>query len=58
MEEKRNYVVYTDDCYSMEEQEHVVKISATQADAIRWFMNTFNIDGCVEIAEEYEAEEI
>jgi hypothetical protein len=61
MEEKRNYVVYTNGnggCYGIEEQEHIVKMSAIQADAIRWFMENFDIDGCVEFAENYKGEEI
>ena len=59
MEEKRNYVVYTSNCCGvMEEVEHVIKMSEAQAEAIRWFMNIYDIDGCVELAEKYEGMEI
>lgn len=57
MEEKRNYVVYTNEGYN-EEIERVVKITESQAKAIDWFMENFDIDGCVELAEKYEGEEI
>lgn len=55
MEEKRNYVIYTSDYV---EKEHVVKMTRTQANAIRWFIDYFDIDGAVELAENYEGEEI
>ena len=55
MEEKRNYVIYT---ASIEEMERVVLMTADQANAIRWFMENFDIDGTVELAENYEGEEI
>jgi len=59
MEEKRNYVIYTnDDRLGIEEQERVIKMSRTQVGAIRWFMDTYGIEGCVELAEDYEGEEI
>lgn len=58
MEEKRNYVVYINSCYPKEEQEHIVKMSAIQANAIRWFMEYYDIDGTVELAENFEGEEI
>ena len=55
MEEKRNYVIYTED---IEGIERVVLMTANQANAIRWFMENFDIDGTVELAENYEGEEI
>ena len=58
---KQNYVVYMSGnggCFGIEEQEHIIKMSADQADAIRWLMNTFDIDGCVELAQDYEGDEI
>ena len=58
MEEKRNYVIYVNSFYPKEEQEHVVKMSAIQANAIRWFMEYYDIDGTVELAEDYVGEEI
>ena len=60
MEEKTNYVVHTNgnSYFSIEKQERIVKMSAAQADAIKWFMNICDIDGCVEVAEEYGGEEI
>ena len=56
MEEKRNYVIYTNIDY--EEVERVVLMNETQAKAISWFMENFNIDGTVELAENYQGEEI
>ena len=56
MEEKRNYVIYTNINY--EEIERVVLMNKTQAEAIRWFMENFDIDGSVELAENYQGEEI
>lgn len=56
MEEKRNYVVYANANY--DEIERVVLMTAEQANAIRWFMENFDIDGTVELAENYEGEEI
>ena len=59
MEQKRNYVVYTEDNYrGIEEQERVIKMTHEQADAIGWFMDSFGISGVVELAEDYEGEEI
>lgn len=56
MEEKRNYVIYTNVNY--DEIERVVFMTANQANAIRWFMENFDIDGTVELAENYSGEEI
>ena len=56
MEEKRNYVIYTNIDY--DEIERVVLMNETQAKAINWFMENFNIDGTVELAENYQGEEI
>lgn len=56
MEEKRNYVIYTDINY--ETIERVILMNETQAKAINWFMENFNIDGGVELAENYQGEEI
>jgi DNA-binding MarR family transcriptional regulator len=56
MEEKRNYVVFSSIDY--DETERIVSMTKAQADAIRWFMDNFNINGCVELAENYEGEEI
>ena len=56
MEEKRNYVVFCSIDY--DETERVISMTKTQADAIRWFIDNFNINGCVELAENYEGEEI
>lgn len=59
MEEKRNYVIYVEDNYQgIEEQERVVRMTTEQANTIRWFMENFDIDGTVELAENYEGEEI
>lgn len=55
MEEKRNYVVYTAD---YDERERVIKITLAQANAIRWFIDYLDINGVVELAENYEGEEI
>lgn len=54
--EKRNYVIYTNIDY--EEIERVILMTAEQANAIRWFMQNFNIDGTVELVENYQGEEI
>ena len=56
MEEKRNYVIYVNLDY--EETERVVLMTTEQANTIRWFMDTWDIDGTVELAENYEGEEI
>lgn len=56
MEEKRNYVIYANMDY--EEIERVVLMNETQAKAINWFIKNFNINGCVELAENYEGEKI
>lgn len=56
MEEKRNYVVYCN--INDEDIERVVLMTREQANAIRWFMDTFDFDGAVELAENYEGEEI
>ena len=59
MEEKRNYVIYVEDNHrGFEEQERVVRMTTEQANTIRWFMDNFDIDGTVELAENYEGEEI
>lgn len=55
-EEKRNYVVFCSIDY--DETERIVSMNKAQADAIRWFIDNFNINGCVELAENYEGEEI
>lgn len=56
MEEKRNYVIYTEGHW--DKIERVVKMTETQAESISWFIDHFGIDGCVELAENYEGEEI
>ena len=56
MEEKRNYVVFGTVDY--EDIERVILMNETQAKAIRWFIDNFNIDGGVELAEDYSGEEI
>lgn len=56
MEEKRNYVIYTN--IDNEEIERVVLMTTNQANTIRWFMDTWDIDGTVELAENYAGEEI
>ena len=33
-------------------------MTETQAESISWFIDHFGIDGCVELAEDYEGEEI
>ena len=60
MEEKRNYVVYVEgnSWTGTEDIERVVKMTASQARTIEWFMNNFNVDGTIELAENYEGEEI
>lgn len=55
MEEKRNYVIYTN---IDNEIERIILMTAEQAKAIRWFMDTWDIDGTVELAENYVGEEI
>ena len=55
-EEKRNYVVYTNINY--EEIERVILMTETQAKTLNWFMENFDIDGTVELAENYHGEEI
>lgn len=57
MEEKRNYVIYTEDG-NYNPIERVVSMTNTQANAIRWFMGTFDIEGGIELAENYEGEEL
>ena len=56
MEEKRNYVVYCN--IDGEEFERVILMTAEKAKAIQWFIDTFDFDGAVELAENYEGEEI
>lgn len=56
MEEKRNYVVYCD--VNGEDFERVIFTTAEKAKVIQWFINTFDFDGAVELAENYEGEEI
>lgn len=56
MEGKRNYVIYAE--IDNELIERIVLMNETQAEAIKWFMDRFNIDGSVELAEKYIAEEI
>jgi hypothetical protein len=56
MEEKRNYVIYAEVYGALIER--VVSMNETQAKAIEWFMDRFNIDGSVELPENYVAEEI
>ena len=59
MGEKRNYVIYIDNGgFQNDEIERVVKMTETQAKTIEWFINKFNISGCIELAEHYEGEEI
>lgn len=58
MEEKRNYVVYVEGSGFGDDIERVVSITKEQARVIKWFMNNFDINGCVELAENYEGEEI
>jgi len=57
MEEKRNYVIYLNEGYN-EEIERVVKMTESQAKVIDWFMENFDIDGTIELAEKYKGEEI
>ena len=57
MEEKRNYVVYYCNIYG-ENIERVIFTTPEKAKAIRWFIDTFHLDGAVELAENYEGEEI
>ena len=56
MEEKRNYVVYAEVDGNLKER--IILMNETQAKAIEWFIDRFNIDGSVELAENYVAEEI
>ena len=56
-EEKRNYVVYSEDG-DYNPIERVVSMNNVQANAIQWFMETFDIEGGVELAENYEGEEV
>lgn len=59
MEEKRNYVIYIEDTRNfVEEKERVVLMTEQKAKTIKWFMDTFDINGCVELAENYQGEEI
>lgn len=58
MEDKRNYVVYVDDSYGLTEMERIVTMTESQAKAIKWFMDMNDIGGCVELAENYNGEEI
>ena len=56
MEQKKNYVVY---CYADgKETERIISMTKEKADAIQWFIDTFDLDGTVEPAESYEGEEI
>lgn len=57
MEEKRNYVVYYCNIYG-EDIERVIFTTPEKAKTIRWFIDTFHLDGAVELAENYEGEEI
>ncbi len=56
MEEKRKYVIY----YNIdgEEIERIVSMTKEKADAIQWFIDTFDLDGEIELIEKYEGEEI
>jgi len=56
MEEKRKYVIYSE--FNHEPIERIVVMTETQARAINWFINNFGLIGCVELAENYEGEEI
>ena len=55
-EEKRNYVIYSE--FNHEPIERIVVMTETQARAINWFINNFGLIGGVELAENYEGEEI
>ena len=55
MEEKRNYVIYTDINNMIE---RVVLMTEIQAKTIQWFMDTYDLDGSVVPVEDYEGEEI
>ena len=54
MEEKRNYVIYTEGHW--DKIERVVKMTEKQAESISWFIDHFGIDGCVELADNYMKE--
>lgn len=56
MEEKRKYVIYSE--FNHEPIERVVVMTTEQANTIRWFIDNFGLIGCVELAENYEGEEI
>jgi hypothetical protein len=59
MEEKRNYVVYVSDGFcGHNDTERVVKMTEIQAKAIEWFIDACGIDGTIELAENYNGEEI
>ncbi len=57
MEEKKNYVVYYCNTNG-EDIERVIFTTPEKVKAIQWFMDTFDLDGAVELAENYEGEEI
>lgn len=56
MEEKRNYVIYCN--INGVEVERIILMTFEKAKAIQWFMDTFDLDGVVELAENYQGEEI
>jgi hypothetical protein len=60
MEEKRNYVVYVEgnSWTGTEATERVVKMTVSQAKTIEWFMHNFDVDGTIELAENYKGDEI
>lgn len=60
MEEKRNYAIYvdSDNGYGDDDIERIVKMTEIQAKAIEWFMKSFDINGSIELAENYIGEEI
>lgn len=59
MEEKRNYVVYVSNGFcGHNDTERVVKMTETQAKAIKWFIDICEMNGAITLAEEYNGEEI
>lgn len=59
MEERKNYVIYVNGgSFDDDEVERVVSITKEQVRTIRWFIENFDINGCIELAEIYEGEEI
>ena len=58
MNERRNYAVYVEGMGFENDVERVVSMTKEQARAIEWFMEEFDVGGCIELAENYEAEEI